>query len=68
VHLRDPSSLYKARATTTIAELETILRDSLQALCKKHDDPLLNQQLCEDEIEQAMLTRQNRSNNVFSNS
>jgi hypothetical protein len=68
VHLRDPSSLYKARAPTTIAELETILRDSLQALCKKHDDPLLNQQLCEDEIEQAMLTRQNRSNNVFSNS
>lgn len=68
VHLRDPSSLYKARAPTTIAELEIILRDSLLALCKKHDNPLLNQQLCEDEIEQAMLTRQNRSNNVFSNS
>ena len=65
IHLRDPDSLYKARTPTTIAELETVLRDSLLALCNTNEDPAVNKQQCEEEIQKAMNTRPAHANLVL---
>ena len=65
VHLREPDVLFKARQPKTVQELETIMRDSLQALCNVDDDPEKNIQRREEKINKAMLSRSKKSNDIL---
>ncbi len=65
VHLRDPNVLFKARAPTTINDLENVLRDSLLALCVEDDDNDKNVRRCENLINNAMSKRSKKENLIL---